>query len=65
MGGLQGYDPLDAFMAGIQEEVKANKPTERSKANACEQLDEADDHVADFMEVGAACSCQTGLWQSC
>lgn len=46
-GGVDDYDPLDAFMAGVQREVVANKPTNRARPGL--ELDEAD-HVADYME---------------
>ncbi|KAK9828689.1 hypothetical protein WJX72_001532 [[Myrmecia] bisecta] len=43
-------DPLDAFMASINEEVDANRPAaKRPKAGI--ELDEDEDNVADFMEV--------------
>eukprot|EP00951_Prasinocladus_malaysianus_P017658 scaffold139539_cov24-Prasinocladus_malaysianus.AAC.2 len=47
---LQEYDPLDAFMAGIESEVKANKP---SKAKKKLERDEEEDNVADYMEVSS------------
>ncbi len=43
-------DPLEAFMAGIAEEVKADKPTAKAKPKAGIELDD-DDNVADFLEV--------------
>lgn len=46
-GDDDDYDPLDAFMAGVQREVVANKPTNRARPGL--ELDESD-HVADYME---------------
>ena len=43
-------DPLDAFMADINEEVKADKPSVKPKPKAGMELDE-EDNVADFLEV--------------
>lgn len=45
------YDPLDAFMADVQKEVVANKPTNRARPGL--ELDREDDHVADFLEAQA------------
>lgn len=45
-------DPLEAFMAEIAEEVKADKPSAKAKPKAGIELDE-DDNVADFLEVGS------------
>ena len=46
---LQEADPLDAFMAEINQEVTADKPSQQKPARELE-LDE-EDHVADFFEV--------------
>lgn len=43
-------DPLDAFMAEIDEQVLTNAPGTRQKADGIE-CDEAADPVADYMEV--------------
>lgn len=48
---LQEADPLDAFMAEINQEVTADKPSQAKPARELE-LDE-DDPVASFMEVAA------------
>ena len=48
--GEEEDDPLDAFMAGISEEVKADKPSVKAKPKAGIELDD-DDNVADFLEV--------------
>ena len=45
------YDPLEAFMADVQKEVVANKPTNRARPGL--DLDREDDHVADFLEAQA------------
>jgi hypothetical protein len=44
-------DPLDAYMMGISEEVKENKPT-APKPKPVLELDE-EDNVADYLEVSA------------
>lgn len=46
------YDPLDAFMAEIDQEVAANRPTGRSGA-AAEACDEEADPATEYMEVRA------------
>ena len=43
-------DPLDAFMADINKEVTADKPSVKAKPKAGIELDE-EDNVADFLEV--------------
>ncbi|GIL70856.1 hypothetical protein Vretimale_3928 [Volvox reticuliferus] len=46
------YDPLDAFMAEINQEVEANKPTARSRpGNEATACDEEADPAAEYMEV--------------
>lgn len=48
------YDPLEAFMAEVNQEVAANKPPSQAAlaaAAAAAACDEANDHVADYMEV--------------
>lgn len=44
----QEDDPLEAFMASVQQEVAANKPTNRHRPGL--ELD-VQDNVADYMEV--------------
>ena len=50
-------DPLDAFMAEINQEVKADKPA-AVKPKGDLELDE-EDNVADYMEV-RCCECGLG-----
>lgn len=50
-GPQDDYDPLEAFMADVQKEVVANKPTNRARPGL--DLDREDDHVADFLEAQA------------
>lgn len=46
------YDPLDAFMSGIEQEVAANKPTARPKpGNAAAACDEEADPGAEYMQA--------------
>lgn len=47
-------DPLDAFMAEIDEQVQANAPNTRQIADGIE-CDEEADPVADYMEVYKVC----------
>ena len=44
-------DPLDAFMAGIEKKAAAAPaPSQRAAAAAVQQCDEAEDHIASFLE---------------
>ena len=45
------YDPLDAFMAEVNAEVAASKPTHRDKPSAGLACDERVDGAADYMAV--------------
>lgn len=47
------YDPLEAYMAEVNREVAANKPTHnKPKPDKDLGLDEAADPVAEYMQVG-------------
>jgi hypothetical protein len=48
----EGDDPLDAFMAEMQQMVDNQKeePQDKNKKERVD-LDEEEDHVADFLEV--------------
>lgn len=48
---IQQVDPLDAFMAEIDQQVQANIPNTTRAADGIE-CDEEADPVADYMEVG-------------
>ena len=52
---LLQVDPLDAFMAEINEEMKSNKPSTANTADdlACDE----EDHVADYLEVRTELAC--------
>ncbi len=57
--GDDEYDPLDAFMAEIDQEVAANRPTGRGGA-AAEACDEEADPATEYMEVRARIVYQLG-----
>ncbi|GIL46805.1 hypothetical protein Vafri_3686 [Volvox africanus] len=66
-GEDEEYDPLDAFMAEIDQEVAANKPTLRSRpGNEATACDEEADPATEYMEVrkpkslGAATAADNG-----
>ncbi len=48
---VQEVDPLDAFMAEINEDAAADVAAPRSAKQGLD-LDEEEDHVADYMQVG-------------
>ena len=62
------YDPLDAFMAEVDAEVAAAKPTHKAKPSAAMACDEETDGAAEYMAVrkgdGGVHGGEEGGWQS-
>lgn len=46
------YDPLEAFMAEVNQEVAANKPNKPSDLQEVQQCDDVADPATEYMEVG-------------
>jgi hypothetical protein len=46
------YDPLEAFMAEVNQEVAANKPNKPNGVQEVQQCDDLLDPATEYMEVG-------------